>query len=175
MVMEKKKYTADDLREMLDEYSPAQQIENDAKMISEGAKALADAASVIKEYMARHPRMIEQMRSANTLWISDDSRDFVVQTGRDVGIAAAKAFKASVEQSIEKARRKTNHVSIPAPVAYCLLLLLIALIGFAVAVLVVNYGYWQNRFIWQLTRCVATFLSILTAAVLFLFRKGWLS
>lgn len=171
--MEKNKYTADDLREMLDEYSPEQQIENDAKIISEGAKALADAASVIKDYMTRHPKMIEEMRSANTLWISDDARDFVVQTGRDVGVAAAKAFKDSVEQSIEKARRKTIHVSIPAPVAYCLFLLLIALIGFSVSIWVVNYGYWQNHFIWKLTWYISAGLVTLMATVLFIFHKGW--
>ncbi len=173
--MNENKYTPDDLREMLNEYSPEQQMENDAKIISEGAKALADAASVIKDYMTRHPKMIEDMRSANTLWISDDARDFVVQAGKDVGIAAAKAFKASVEQSVEKARRKTNHVSIPAPVAYCLLLLLIALIGFTAAILVVNYVYWQNHFIWKLTWYISAGIVALMATVLFLFRKGWLS
>lgn len=170
--MNENKYTPDNLRGMIDEYSPEQQMENDAKIISEGAKALADAASVIKEYMARHPKMIEDMRSANTLWISDESRDYVVQTGKDVSIAAAKAFKASVEQSIEKARRKTNHVSIPAPVAYCLLLLLIALIGFSVSIWVANYGYWQNHFIWRLTWLISAGLTSLIAIVLFLFHKG---
>jgi hypothetical protein len=173
--MDENKYTADDLRGMLDEYSPEQQMENDAKIISEGAKALADMASVLKDYMARHPKMIEDMCSVNTLWISDESRDYVVQAGKDVGIAAANAFKVSVEQSIEKARRKTNHVSIPAPVAYCLLLLLIALIGFFVSICVVNYGYWQNHFIWRLTWYISAGLLTLMATVLFLFHKGWLS
>ena len=51
--MDNKKFSTDDLRSMLDTYSPEQQMEINAKTVSEGAKTLADVSAQIKDCLEK--------------------------------------------------------------------------------------------------------------------------
>ena len=143
------KITADDLRGMLDEYSPEQQMEIDAQAIREGAKALSDISAQLKECIDTLPRLISDMQKATTLNISDESLADVVMSGEETGRAAAKAFKENVSVIIEKAHRSVKHVSCPANVALILLFLLFVLVLFTGIIVYLNCVSLDNDMIWK--------------------------
>ncbi len=169
------KITSDDLRGMLDDYSPEQQMEMDAQTIREGAKALSDAAALLGRNLAEIPYLAEMLAQATKIDLSEDTRNEIIAIGKSTGKEVAKTFREEVESVVEKAQRRTDYISFPAPAYYCLLLLLIALVGFAVAISVANYAYWDNHYIWKITWiCSGAFL-LLSPITIFLFHKGWLS
>lgn len=169
------KITSDDLRGMLDDYSPEQQMEMDAQAIREGAKALSDAAASLSRNLAEIPHLAEMLTLATKIDISEDTRNEIIAIGKSTGKEVANTFREEVESVIEKAQRRTDYISIPAPAYYCLILLLIVLVGFAVAISVANYAYWGNHYIWKITWISSGAFVLLSTIALFLFHKGWLS
>lgn len=101
-------YSPEDLRGMLDTYSPEQQMEINAKIISESAKTLADASAQIKECMTNFPSIITAMQKATTLHISEESKAEIIQAGKDVGIAVSKVFNESVSETIAKSSKRSK-------------------------------------------------------------------
>ena len=168
------KITADDLRGMLDEYSPEQQMEIDAQAIREGAKALSDATATLSNCLAAIPMLTKALHQVTKIEFSDETKLEIVTTGKTVGAEAAEEFKKAVRSVIKESRRKTNHVSIPAPAFYCLLLLFMALVGFVVAVCVTNNVTWNHHFIWKILEVAIGAYTLFSAITLFLFHKGWL-
>ena len=172
--MDNTTYSPEDLRGMLDTYSPEQQMEIDAKTVSESAKALADASSQIKNCMTSLPSLITAMQKAATLHISEETKAEIIQAGKDVGIAASKAFNESVSKNILKAQKEVKRVSIPATMAYCLFYVFILLITYTSVMLFVNGFVWHNEFIWKLALILLGFMSFVTALTILICYKGWL-
>ena len=172
--MDNTTYSPEDLRGMLDTYSPEQQMEIDAKTVSESAKALADASAQIKECMEKLPSLVATMQKATILHISEEVKDEIIQAGKDTGISASKAFKESVGKMVVAAQREVKHVSLPATIAYCLFYIFIALITFTSVVLFVNGFVWHNEFIWKLALILLGFMSFVTALTILICYKGWL-
>ncbi len=172
--MDNNKMTSDDLRGMLDEYSPEQQMEINAKTVSEGAKSLAEAASIIKDYMTKHSSMVEEIKSANTLCISDETETNLVKEAEAAGVAVAEAFKKSVEPTIRETRRKTNYVFIPSALACILLWLLLSLFVFSAFVIIANHLCWNNTYIWKILLYTIVFFIVLSVISTFLYFKGWI-
>lgn len=173
--MDNNKFTTDDLRGMLDEYSPEQQMEMDAQAIREGAKALSDAATSLDRILAKIPHLAEMLVQATKIDLSEETKNEIIAVGKSIGKEAANAFREEVESVVKKAQRRTDYISIPAPAYYCLLWLLIVLVGFAVAISVANYGCWGNHYIWKITWITSVAFVILSAFTLYLFHKGLLS
>ena len=173
--MDKNKITSDDLRGMLNEYSPEQQIEIDAQTIREGAKALSDAAASLDRSLAKIPHLAEMLNQATIIDISEDTRNEIINIGKSTGKEAANAFREEVETVIRKAQRRTDYISIPAPAYYCLILLLVFFVGFAAVICVTNYVSWNHHYIWKTTWILSGVFVLLSILILFLFYKGWLS
>jgi hypothetical protein len=167
-------YSPEDLRGMLDTYSPEQQMEINAKIISESAKTLADASAQIKECMTNFPSIITAMQKATTLHISEESKAEIIQAGKDVGIAVSKVFNESVSETIAKAQKEVKRVSIPAAMAYCLFYVFIVLITYAAVMLFVNGFVWHNEFIWKLALILLGFMTSVTTLTILICYKGWL-
>ena len=167
--------TTEDLRGMLDDYSPEQQMEMDAQAIREGAKALSDAAASLDRCLAKIPHLAEILNQATKIDLSEDTRNEIIAMGKAAGKETANTFRKEVESVVEKAQRRTDYISIPAPAFYCLILLLIVLVGFAIAICVANYAYWGNHYIWNVTWISSGAFVLLSILILFLFHKGWLS
>jgi hypothetical protein len=172
--MKDNKFSLEDLREQLNNYSPEQQMEMDAKSIGEGAKNLADASAVMKECVDKMPSLIEEMKKANMVWVSEEAKDSIVNAGKETGTAAANAFRAEVEQVIKKSRTKVNHISIPANGAYCLLMTLLSLFAFAVLIVFANYWIWNHDLIWQTTAIIGGYIVVTNAIIIYLIHKGWM-
>lgn len=173
--MDNNKITSDDLRGMFNEYSPEQQMEMDAQAIREGAKALSDAAVSLDRCLAKIPHLAEILNQVTKIDLSEETRSEIIAIGKSTGKEAANTFQEEVEPVIEKAQRRIDYISIPAPAYYCLILLLIVLVGFAVAISVANYAYWDNHYIWKITWITSGAFVLLSTITLFLFHKGWLS
>lgn len=169
------KITTDDLRGMLDDYSPEQQMEIDAQAIRDGAKTMSDTVALLNSSLAKIQQVAEIFNQATKIDLSEETKNEIIDIGKLTGKEAADAFREEVEPVIAKAQRRIDYISIPAPAYYCLILLLLSLFGFAVAICLVNYGYWNNHFIWRITRIVSGAFVLFSILTLFLFNKGWLS
>jgi len=172
--MEQNRLTTDELRGMLDTYSPEQQQEEDAKAINEGAHALTVAAELLQRCIDTIPDVAEQLNRATTLKISDESKAAIVQAGEKVGESAAEAFKKNISPIIEQAQREVKHVSLPAPAAYCLFTTFVVLFVFALLVVLANYRLWGHEYMWYLGKCLLGGLVAFNVALLFMSRKGWI-
>ena len=168
------KITSDDLRGMLDDYSPEQQMEMDAQTIREGAKALSDATSQLKECMNVLPELILSMREATTLHISENSVATIQKTGKEVGKNAAVAFNESVQQTIADARKSTKHVTLPAFAALNLLFLFIALLFFSGMIVYFDCILWHNDIIEKAMLASGTFFLGAVAFVAFMRYMEWI-
>jgi TRAP-type mannitol/chloroaromatic compound transport system permease large subunit len=169
-----KKYTTEDLRGMLDTYSPEQQMEIDAKTVSESAKALADSSLLIKECVEILPPLVAAMQNATTLHISEESVEEVMKAGENVGVKAAEAFKKSVESTILDAQNTVNHVTLPTSVALILLILLIGLILFSGIIIYLNCTLWHNERIYNIIWISVEFLIGAMALVVFMKHMKWI-
>ena len=168
------KITSDDIRGMLDEYSPDQQLENDARLISEGAKTLADASAQLKECVVALPLLINNMQKVTTLHISDKTKADLIKYGEETGEAVANAFKKNIETSIKDAQRSVMHVSCPALMAIVFLSLFVCLLLFTCIIIYLNYTIWDNNLVWK-TLCLSgglfTILFLLSA---FMHQMEWI-
>ena len=172
--MDNTSISTEELREMLNEYSPEQQMEENAKAISEGAKALADATASMNECLAVMPLVIEQLNSATTLKISNDEIMSIINIGHDVGKEIAAAFKQNVDSTICKAKKEVKRVSIPAPDAYCLLITLIFLSIFVGVIVINNLISWHNNDIDTATFGIGMIMLLSIMATLLVSHKGWI-
>ena len=166
--------STEDLRDMLNEYSPEQQMKENAAAISEGAKALADATASLNDCLAAIPFVVEQLYSATTLKISDDDVKVITEIGHNVGKEVAAAFKRNVNSSVEKAKEEVKRVSIPATAAYCLLTTLIFLSIFVGVIVVNNLISWHNIFINTATLGIGLFMFLSIIIILAVCHKGWI-
>lgn len=171
--MDNTTYSSEDLRGMLDTYSPEQQMEIDARTVSESAKALADASAQIKACLENLPPLVTAMQKATVLHISEESKAEIIQTGKDVGIAASKAFNESVSKTIAKARKEVKRVSIPATMAYCLFYVFILLITYTSVILFLNGFVWHNEFLWKFAIFLLVCLTLVMALTILICYKGW--
>jgi hypothetical protein len=169
------KITTDDLRGMLDKYSPEQQMEIDIQAIREVSKSLSDAVPSLEKSLAIIPSLAEKLAKTTKIELSETARNEIIAIGESIGKSAAQAFRKEVEPVIKKAQRRTDYISIPAPAYYCLILLLLALFGFALAICTANYALWGNIIIWKITGILSVGFTLLSVITLFLFHKGWLS
>lgn len=172
--MDNKKFSTEDLRSMLDTYSPEQQMEINAKIVSEGAKTLADASAQIKDCLEKLPPLVAAMQKATALHITEESKAEIIQAGKNTGVAASKAFKETVEQTVIAAQREVRHVSFPATIGYCLFYVFIALISFATIILYVNGFVWHNEFIWKFALILFGCMTVIIALTILICYKGWL-
>lgn len=172
--MDNKKYSTEDIRGMLDIYSPEQQMEIDAKTIRDGAKAITDASTQIQECLSVLPSFVVAMQKATLLHIPEETKTEIIQVGKDVGISASKAFNENIAASITAARRETKHVSIPATFAYCLFYLFIALLTFAAVILLINGFVWHNGFVWKLAVILFCSMALVTILTIIICYRGWL-
>ena len=159
---------------MLDIYSPEQQMEIDANTIREGAKAITDASTQIQECLSVLPSFVVAMQKATLLHIPEETKTEIIQAGKEVGIAASKAFNENIAASITAARRETTHVSIPATFAYCLFYLFIALLTFAAVILLINGFVWHNGFVWKLALILLGCMTSVMTITIIICYKGWL-
>ena len=169
------KITTDDLRGMLDKYSPEQQMKIDIQAIREAERPLSDAVASLEKSLAIIPSLVEKLTQASKIELSETTISEIIAIGESTGKSTAQTFRKEVEPVIKKAQRRTDYISIPAPAYYCLILLLLALFGFAVAICIANYALWGNIFIWKITGIMSVGFALLSTITLFLFHKGWLS
>ena len=169
------KMTTEDLRGMLDKYSPEQQMEIDIQAIREVSKSLSDAVASLEKSLVIIPSLAEKLAQATKIELSETTINEIIAIGESTGKSAAQIFRKEVEPVIKKAQRRTDYISIPAPAYYCLILLLLALFGFAVAICMANYTLWGNLIIWEITGILSVGFTLLSVITLFLFHKGWLS
>ena len=172
--MKDKKFSLEDLREQLNNYSPEQQMEMDAQTISEGAKTLSDASAVIKGCVDKMPSLIDDMKQTNRVWVSDETQALVVKIGKEAGITAANAFKAEVEKVIRMSRKKVYHVSIPATGAYCLFMTFLSLFAFAILIIFANCWIWNHDLIWKTIAIIGGYMVVTIAIIIYLSHKGWM-
>ena len=168
------KLTTEDLRGMLDTYSPEQQMEIDAKTVSESAKTLADASSQIQKCVNDLPVLIAELKTASTLTISEEARAEIIEVAKNTGIAASNAFKKSVNNTVLNAQKEIKHVSIPAVMAYCLFYVFILLFAYMSIILAVNGFVWHNKFIWLTPLIMVGCMAPIMVLNIFAYYKGWI-
>lgn len=166
--------TTDELRGMLDEYTPEQQMEIDAKAVIEGAKAIAGALSQISACLDRLPPLIATLQQATRLHISEDTISAIEKAGHDAGERAAAAFKQSVHAAIAEARRSVSLVSLPACIAFVLLFLLLSLAAFSGIVVYINLTVWHNPAVWRALWIAAVFFASSVAMLALLRHMEWI-
>ena len=135
--------TTEDLRGMLDDYSPEQQMEIDAQAIREGAKTLSDAAAVMKECIDKFPLLIHEMQEASTLHVSDETKTEVVGIGKET------------------------------TAAYCLFYFMLLLLVYVIVIITVNCYCWHIHDIWSMTWGFVGGLAFLVSITLLICHKGW--
>lgn len=172
--MEDSKITTDDLRRMLDVNPSGQCMNNEAKAVSEAAKDLADAMVSLKEALSPMSSMTEQISEATTVKIPYDAMRRVRDAGEEAGETAARIIRDSVSEAMEEAKIKMNHVSMPASVATCLLILMLALVGFTVYVLVGNHALWHIDMIWEMAWKLGGGMVLFIVITLWACHKDWM-
>ena len=166
--------TTDDLRRMLDVNSSGQCMEGEAKVVSEAAKDLADATASLKEALSLMSSMTGQINEATTVKIPYDAMQRVRDAGEEAGETAARIIRDSVSEAMAEAKVKMKHVSMPASVASCLLILMLALFSFAVFVLVGNHVLWHNDLIWEMAWKLGGGMLLFIIVTLWACHKEWM-
>lgn len=166
--------TTDDLRRMLDMNPSGQCMEGEANAVSEAAKALADATASLKEALSLISEMTEQISEATTVKIPYDAMRRVRDAGEEAGDIAARIIRESVSEAMEEAKIKMKHVSMPASVATCLLILMLALVSFTVFVLVGNHVLWHNDMIWGMAWKLGGGMVLFIVITLWACHKDWM-
>ena len=172
--MEQNRLTTDELRGMLDTYSPEQQLEENAKAICDAVKALAEVSTQVRSYMDILPALVLELRKVTSLTISEETKADIIQIGKDTGIAVSKAFKKNVDKVIAKAQKEIQHVTIPATMAYCLFYVFIFLITFLAIILFINGLVWHNGVIWGVASCLFGVMTPIIVITLLMCYKGWI-
>ena len=172
--MEENKMTTDDLRRMLDMNPSGQCVDDEAKAVSVAAKELADATASLKEALSLIPEMTEQISEATTVKIPYDAMRRVRDAGEEAGDIAARIIRESVSEAMEEAKIKMKHVSMPASVATCLLILMLALVSFTVFVLVGNHVLWHNDMIWGMAWKLGGGMVLFIVITLWACHKEWM-
>jgi len=166
--------TTDDLRRMLDMDQPSQCMEDEAKAVSEAAKALADATVSLKEALSLMSSMTEQISEASTVKIPYDAMRRVRDAGEEAGETAARTIREAVSDAVAEAKITMKHVSMPASVATCLLILMLALISFTIYVLVGNHVLWHNDMIWGMAWKLGGGMLLFIIVTLWACHKEWM-
>lgn len=172
--MENNKITTDDLRRMLDVNPSGQCMEGEAKVVSEAAKALADATASLKEALSLMSSTTEQISEATTVKIPYDAMRRVRDAGEEVGETAARIIREAVSDAVAEAKITMKHVSMPASVATCLLILMLALVSFAVFVLIGNHVLWHIDMIWGMAWKLGGGMVLFIAMTLWACHKEWM-
>lgn len=172
--MEENKITTDDLRRMLDVNPSGQCMEGGAKAVSEGAKALADATVSLKEALSLMSSMTGQISEATTVKIPYDAIRRVRDAGEEAGETAARIIRDSVSEAMAEAKIRMKHVSMPASVATCLLILMLALVSFTVYVLVGNHALWHIDMIWEMAWKLGGGMTLFIVMTLWACHKEWM-
>lgn len=172
--MEKDKMTTDDLRRMLDMNQAGQCMDDEAKGLSEAAKALTDATASLKDAFSLISSMTEQINKATTVKIPYDAMRRINDAGQDAGEIAARIIRTSVSDAITEAKIKVKCVSMPASVATCLLIIMLALVGFTVFVLVGNHVLWHNDMIWGMAWKLSGGMILLIVLTIWACHKEWM-
>ncbi len=172
--MENNKMTTDDLRRMLDVNPPSKYMVDEAKAVSEAAKDLADATVSLKEALSLMSSMTEQINEATTVKIPYDAMRRVRDAGEEAGETAARIIRDSVSEAMEEAKIKMKHVSMPASVATCLLILMLALVSFTIYVLVGNHVLWHNDMIWGMAWKLGGGMVLFIVMTLWVCHKEWM-
>lgn len=166
--------TTDDLRRMLDMNPLGQCMNNEAKAVSEAAKALSDATASLKEALSLMSSMTVQINEATTVKIPYDAMRRLSDAGQEAGETAARIIRDSVSEAMAEAKIKLKHVSMPASVATCLLILMLALISFTVYVLVGNHALWHNDMIWEMAWKLGGVMFLFIVMILWACHKEWM-
>lgn len=89
--MNNDKITTDDLRGMLDDYSPEQQMEIDAQTIRDGAKTMSDTAALLESSLAKIQQVAEIFNQATKIDLSEETKNEIITIGKLTGKEAADA------------------------------------------------------------------------------------
>ena len=172
--MEEDKITTDDLRRMLDVNSSGQCMESEAEAVGEAAKALADATASLKEALSLMSSMTERINEATTVKIPYDAMRRVRDAGEEAGETAARIIHDSVSEAMAEAKIEMKHVSMPSSVATCLLILMLALVGFTVFIIVGNHALWHIDMIWGMAWKLGGGMVLFIAMTLWACHKEWM-
>lgn len=172
--MEDNIITTNDIRRMLDMNQADQCMDNETKGLSEAAKALTDATASLKDAFSLISSMIEQINEATTVKIPYEAMRRINDAGQDAGEIAARIIRTSVSDAIAEAKIKMKHVSMPTSVATCLLIIMLALVGFTVFVLIGNHVLWHNDMIWEMAWKLGIGMILLIVLTIWACHKEWM-
>lgn len=167
------KITTDDLRGMLDDYSPEQQMEIDVQAIRDGAKTISDAAVLLKGCIADLSILVHQMQEATTLHISDESIMAIMKSGEETGNTVAREFKKNIEPIIMDARRRVNGISCPAIIGLFFCFLFLSVILFVGIIIYLNCILWNNSLIWRAVWFSGGIFVILVVLIIYMRHMEW--
>ena len=149
-------------------------MEGGAKAVSEGAKALADVTVSLKEALSLMSSMTRQISEATTVKIPYDAMRWVSDAGEEAGETAARIIWDSVSEAMAEAKIRMKHVSMPASVTTCLLILMLALVNFTVYVLVGNHALWHIDMIWEMAWKLGGGMALFIVMTLWACHKEWM-
>lgn len=126
------KIKTEDLRAGLNDFSPEQQIEKEVKTIDASAKALADASKVLIDLVSQIDDLTSRLEKANVIRISAKTKEEMSSMSVQMVADAAKVLDTRVKETVgpftdelkqiyQRISEIEHRVSIPIPVAYCLL------------------------------------------------------
>lgn len=98
----------------------------------------------------------------------------ISDAGQEAGEIAAQIIQTSVSDAMAEAKIRMKHVSMPASVATCLLILMLALISFTIYVLVGNHVLWHNDMIWGMAWKLGGGKVLFIVMTLWAYHKEWM-
>ncbi len=156
------KIETEDLRAGLNDFSPEQQIEKDVKNIDASTKALTEASNMLADLVNPIDGLVSRMEKANVIRISPKTREEMSSMAVQMVDDTTKVLDARVKETVEpfadelklicqQISEREHRVSIPIPVACCLLSVFICSITYWGIVIFANYQLIHSAELWKCT------------------------
>lgn len=156
------KIKTEDLRAGLNDFSPEQQIEKEVKTIDASAKALADASKVLTDLVSQIDGLTSRLEKANVIRISAKTKEEMSSMSVQMVADAAKVLDTKVKETVipfakelkllyQQVSDNEHRVSLPIPVAYCLLSVFLCSITYWGIVIFTNYQLMHSAELWKCT------------------------
>lgn len=156
------KIKTEDLRAGLNDFSPEQQIEKEVKTIDASAKTLADASKVLIDLVSQIDDLTSRLEKANVIRISAKTKEEMSSMPVQMVADAAKVLDTRVKETVgpftdelkqiyQRISEIEHRVSIPIPVAYCLLSVFLCSITYWGIVIFANYQLIHSAELWKCT------------------------
>lgn len=179
------KIKTEDLRAGLNDFSPEQQIEKEAKAIDASAKTLADVSKVLADIVYQIGDLTSRMEKANVIRISSKTKAELASMAVQVVDDASKVLETRVNETVvpfaEELKRicqqiseRERRFSIPIPVVCGFMGVFVCCLVYVGIVVYANYRIMHSAELWTCTWLMLATMVFWLSVIVFLSYKKWL-